>query len=203
MGVRGWKKHPWTKAELETLCSMAGDMPWSKVVHHYRSWATAKGLPLRTERAMRKQLEMRGISLQCYGSWVTTTTVAEMIGTSSAAIRRWVANGWVESYAEGSKNYISRRSLRSLATERPILFSGGDRMLLFELLEDAELVDSIRQQYPKRVWNLPTRVRCIDTGKVYPSISRASRAVYVTSQALRQGLQRGHRIAGYRWEKVA
>jgi hypothetical protein len=185
------------------LFSLAGDMPFSRIKQVYDSWCNTHGLPIRTDRALRRRLEDNGYSLRSVGEWLTTAMVAELIGTSTLAIARWCNNGWVTVHREGHRRYISRKSLRKLARQRPILFSGANRDNLFQLLEDDELVTSIRQQYPTRAWAQPVKVRCIQTGKVYPSIKSAALAVYVTPQAIRHAINRGYRTAEYNWERVA
>lgn len=53
-------------------------------------------------------------------------------------------------------------------------------------------------------WRRPrqTRVRCVETGQEFVSITTAARSCYVTPQTLWQAVARGQRAGGYRWERV-
>lgn len=50
---------------------------------------------------------------------------------------------------------------------------------------------------PLRPVNRP--VRCLDTGVVYPNVKSAAQALWVTENAVRVAIYRGHACQGYRW----
>jgi hypothetical protein len=84
--------------------------------------------------------------------------------------------------------YIERRAWRRLAREMPRVLGGFPADRLFLLLEDRELADTIAARYSRPMGDW--RIRCVETGRIYPSCGHAAREHHVTqaciSLAIRQ-----------------
>lgn len=193
----------WTEPELEMLLSLLGDMPWPMVVGHYNGWAERKGYVRRTELGMRRKVEEHRISRRPVGAWITTGLISQLLGVSQETPLRWLREGWISSirFGQGAahSHYIKRADLQQLARLKPHLFGGQTLDTLVQLLNHERLAAAIvAMELPHPRQSKP--VVCIETGRRYPSIGKAARAVYVTPARLQKVVGRPHRTAaGYHW----
>ena len=93
----------------------------------------------------------------------------------------------------GKIRYIERRAWRRLAREMPRILGGFSVDALFALLEDRELAESVASQYrrPCGDW----RVRCVETGRIYPSCGAAAAAHHVTQQCISLAIRQRRPVA--------
>lgn len=193
----------WTDQELEILLSMLGDMPWPMVVTKYNAWAISQGYPERTELGMRRKVEGRRISRRPVGAWITTGLISQLLGVSQETPLRWLRDGYIRSirFGQGAahSHYIKRKDLQRLARERPHLFGGQSVDTLIQLLDHERLAAAlVAMEMPHSRQSKP--VVCIETGRRYPSMGSAARAVYVTPSRLQKVVDRpGKTAAGYHW----
>jgi hypothetical protein len=85
------------------------------------------------------------------------------------------------------------------------LFGGLENSRLVMLFSDEHLADQILTLHPNRPTGLEATaraVRCLDDGRVWPSIQAAAREVYVSHGALWNGLRERRPVAGLRFEEV-
>ena len=181
------------------LFSLAGDVPWSCVVHAYHRWASAKKLPYRSAKALASKVEKNGYSAKAVGEWLDAAAIAELLGITSGQIRRWIANGWIHGHHEGVKWYISRKALRDLAKRRPGLFQGRPATDLTQLLCDSVLAKELSERHERMRHGQKLRIRCVETGRTYESMAEAGRKVHVGRKALSQAMHRGRPCAGFHW----
>ena len=191
----------WTAPELEQLASLAGDYPLVSVCRRYAAWAAAHGYPCRHPRGILRAGHRRGIVFRPRnGETLTTEALMAVLGWPSQAIRRQLLPA-----AAGrpkQRRYITRIELRNLARSEPQRFNGATRDQLFTLLEDADLADQVAGQInPQRRTN-PRPVRCIETGKIYPSVTQAAREAFVHRKHLHRSLSDGRPVCGFHWEYV-
>ena len=193
----------WSPAELEMLLSLLGDLPWPMVVKTYNEWATRHGYLERTELGMRRKVEQHRLSRRPVGNYVTTGFVSKLLGVSHETPLRWLREGLIPSIRYGTggahKHYIQREHLRQLARLKPHIFGGQTVDTLVQLLDHERLAKAIvaldmplpRQCKP---------VVCMETGRRYPSIGTAARAVYVTPSRLQSVVDHPTKTAaGYHW----
>lgn len=193
----------WSDDELNQLQWLLGDLPWLLVVERYNVWAKRHGYVPRTELAMRRKVEQLGGSRRPVGTWITTGLVCQLMGVSHETPLRWLREGLITSlrFGEGPahNHYIKREDLRKLARLKPHIFGGQDEATLVQLLDHERLAKAIvaldmplpRQAKP---------VLCVETGRVYPSMGKAARAVYVTPSRLQKVVGRADRTAaGCHW----
>lgn len=102
-----------------------------------------------------------------------------------------------------SRHYISISDLRKFARQYPYEFGGVDSTELFFLIEDQELVDQIKENYPQRIKLAgPMRVRCIETGQVFPSQAQAAKHFHLYRSSLYKAIKYKKAVAGYHFEPV-
>lgn len=187
------------------LQSMCGDMPWKMLVRQYNSAAVQHKWPTRTETALLRRCEDMKVSRWPVGEWITTGTIAEILGISAWTPRNWVKNLGLKASRFGEKTspfYIKRRELRRFARERPSLFSGYPESTLIQLLDSERLATEIvEMSLTPRYSKVP--VVCIETGKKFSSIRSAALCNYITPETLRKALTRSNRTAaGFHWRKA-
>lgn len=193
----------WTAEEEEVLFGLVGDLPWSVTVRIYNQWATSNDYSRRTARALHRRVNVAGYSIKATGTWIDIPTVAELLGKSGECIRRWVREGHISGYREGTKWYIKKKSLRSFARKHHELFSARPRDQLFLLLDDEQLATQLSQMPSGRNTGRETPIVCIETGRVYSSYRAAAQSVFVSRQAITSAVRRGTTSAGYHWRRVS
>ena len=200
--------HPWTPEEIAKVESLAGDVPWMYLAQRYNNWSGKNGFPIRSLRAIRHICARHGMSTVPDGDYVTSGCIAEILGINIRRVQEWLRRKQLP-YRQSRKvgpRYVRRADLRELAANNPHLFAGISVERLDALIEDLDLSRRIAAAYPDRVnygaIQKPRRVRCVETGQVFDSISEASRAVYVRHQVITRALKNGWRAGGYRWEEA-
>lgn len=184
---------PWSEAETEYLERLIGDVPFPELLIRMRNQAGRQGWPKRSEKAIRERIRRIGQRARARsGAVVTTGGVAEILGCPACRVEAWLRRPRVAAILQprwiGKTRYIERRAWRQLAMEMPRILGGYSVDVLFALLEDRELAESVASRYrrPCGDW----RVRCIETGRIYTSCGAAATAHHVTqaciSLAIRQ-----------------
>jgi hypothetical protein len=201
--------HPprWTKPESDYLESLAGDLPLRELVARYQTQAVKSGWPERSRRAVQQRLVRMGYEARCRtGDWVTTGGAAEILGCPGCRVEAWLRRERTAAILQpkwrGAYRYISRRSWRRLAKERPQVLGGFDVDRLYQLLENRELAEAVAARYPRPRGDW--RVRCVETGKVWPSAVVAAKELHVSQAAITLAMrqQRPVRVLGMRFEAL-
>ena len=192
--------HRWTPAEINYLHELAGDMSRHQLVIAYNEWAAANGYQQRTPKSIYVKAAKLGISLTAIGEVLTTGGIAKTLCINDTTVQ-----GWMVRYPDlprkryGTRYYIRRTSLLTWAKQHPHLFGGLQRSALVQLLNSEQFADYITEHYPSRPVGLEKtaiRIKCIDTGRIYPSISAAARDAFVTYQALSKGITEDRPVCG-------
>jgi hypothetical protein len=181
--------HPprWTTAEADFLEQLAGEVPFPTLVRRMRIAATQHGWHPRTEKAIAMRLRrVRLPGRARYGEWTTTYAVGEILGCPGSRVQAWLRRKRIREilnpHASRSTRYISRQAWRRLAREMPRVFGGFSADRLFLLLEDRELADAVAAQHPRPMGDW--RIRCIETGQIWPSCAAAARDLHITQAAM-------------------
>ena len=195
----------WSDAELAKLERMAGNTPLPLLTKVYNQWARVMGYSLRTQKAILRRGYEIGLSFELVGDWITCEYIAGVLGCHRSRPGEWVEDGLLKAWRTGRgvrrKPYIRREWLREMARSHSEKLAGYGEGPLTVLLEDDELVEWLMGLGQRRPRPTPRkRVRCVDTGRVYPSIKAAAAAVFVTHRAITHAIRRGTRSAGCRWE---
>lgn len=198
------QQRAWTPAEVDRLQAMVGQMPFCLVIEHWNAWAEREGIPIRTPGSLGRMADRLGDSRMPDGKWVGVGEVARALGRHPSVIWRWCRRGMVAYCRSGNRSAIKRASLRKLARKMPEAFCGSSRDGLLYVLEDAQLADAIRRDYPERIKGRGngSPVRCIERDVVFPSCSAAGKALHMSESTVRLSLRTGKPVAGLRFERA-
>jgi hypothetical protein len=177
----------WTGAEIEFLESMTGDIPFPLLVSKFQEKAKHEGWPLRTETAIIQRVRRSGMQVRVRnGANTTARGAAELLGCPGDRVDAWLRNPKILEILQptvvGTYRYVSRSAWRRLAREMPRVLGGCSVYGLYALLEDRDLAESIATKYKRRPGDW--RVRCVETGRIYPSCIAAAKEHHVTHSAI-------------------
>jgi len=197
------KRRTWSEAEDEFLLGLAGDLPMPLLQMTWTAEAAKRGWKDRNIHALRTRIYRLGCQSTPTGKWMTVSGLLGL-GIHRKTLSDWLTQGVIPSRLTRGRNlrYFKRSDVRALARREPWRFGGCQADDLFCVLEDRELAERIAADYPYRQ-GMAIPVRCLDTGRVWPSASEAARAVYCTQQAINDGIREGRRVVGMRWKRVA
>jgi hypothetical protein len=197
----------WSTYELDTLSLLAGDVPWPALPQTYWHTVRQHGYPQRTATALRRKCNDLGLGRAAIGRWVNAGLICQLMQISYEAVQTLMRTGLISGTrfggTRGHRYYFKRCDLRHLAVSHPHLFGGLDCAALTQLFDDPKLAKRVAEQgLPKHQQRRP--VLCVETGKVYPSLSAAARAVYVTPKCISTALDHPTKTsASYTWRSVA
>jgi hypothetical protein len=97
------------------------------------------------------------------------------------------AEGWPP---RTDKAIVMRR--RRLARTMPRVLGGFSSDALFALLEDRDLADAVAAAHPRPMGDW--RVRCVETGQIWPSCGAAARELHVTQAAVSLAIRQGRQL---------
>ena len=197
----------WKKPEVDFLDSLAGDYPIQEVVNRYQRKARDMKWPYRSKEAIHRKMIRMGYNIRVKtGEWVTTGGAAEILGCPGTRVEAWLRtkrnHEILEPVWRGDTRYISRLSWRRLARQRPAVLGGFDADRLFQLLEDRKLADAVALRYPRPRGDW--RVRCVETGQVWPSATKAAAELHVSQSAITLAMrqERPVRVLGMQFEAL-
>lgn len=205
--VAGWFQRfmwvQWSEAEDALLRELIGDLPRPMVWQQFRSHASRHGLPVRSKKAIDIRANKLGLSFRTTGTWLTPSDMGVILGIDPSIPMRWVrTHDDLPARRFGHKWYVHREDFRRWASrpQHQRSLGGIDLDRLAMLLEDRELAVLILQRHPTRGTHTP--VRCVETGRRYPSISAAARANYLTFSAIWHALNEKRPAGGKTWEEI-
>ncbi len=177
----------WTRPESEFLESLAESFPVREIANRYRRKAGQMKWPERSANAIHLKLVRMGHHTRVRaGEWVTSGGAAEILGCPNTRVEAWFRTRRNQEILQpvwrGAFRYVSRQNWRQLARERPQALGGFDADRLFALLEDRELAEEVANRYPRPRGDW--RVRCVETGQVWPSAVAAARELHVSQAAI-------------------
>lgn len=197
----------WTREEDDTLQFLAGDLPTPMVIQQYRSWAARNNHYPRTACGVYRRMERLGLLfLVRAGSFTTTGAAAEILGCSNGCICTWLLNARIAAILRpvwrSGIRYIHRDSWRRLARTMPEVLGGFSADQLFILLEDRTLANAVATQF--RCRRSDNRIRCVETGRVWPSAPAAANDLHVAPSTITQAIRRNRPVAalGLRFERL-
>ena len=197
----------WDQREIQLLKELAESMPLEILVRTFNIQNTGQGFKERSAHSIKNKLSHLGYLFEPTYKYLSTHDLAKALGVHKNIIKYWIARGLrgtKNRAVVGSPQYFTPENVRKFARDHMAYFGGFKRINLFFVLEDQELVDEILTKYPKRYVPTcqPKRVRCIETGQVYPSQTAAARAVHVTTTAVSRAIRKGHRAGGYHFVRL-
>ena len=197
----------WSAAEAEYLDRLVGDLPWPVVLDRFQRHARRQGWPKRSDKAVALRLRRCGQRARCRsGEWVNAPGVAELLGVPPDRVACWLRRPTTQAILQPVMHqglrYMERRNWRRLAQLEPEVLGGIPADLLFLLLEDRELAEQVAARHPLPLGDY--RVRCVETGRIYPSAQAAGRALGITGGAISLAISQRRPVAalGRRFERL-
>mgnify|MGYP001810016616 CR=1 FL=1 len=152
-------------------------------------------------------------SVIAFGEYISARNVSLVLSTKKNAVvrcvARWIKTGELPHIKTGPKSYVLRKGLAKLAMEKPGFFCHLERMDLVMLLDSEKAADAVLNSgaIPQLPYRREHRVKCVETGVVYPSIKEAAKAIYVYPNSIWAALKRSEKgkegtAAGYHWVRV-
>jgi len=202
------RRATWTQEEEAIIHELISTMPPHQFVNTYLIMASTRGLPKRSDTAIKLKVYELGYKLEPEIEYLSMQKIANMLGVSRDAVDNW-RNLGLETHRKsnkpGSRHYVCRRAFRRFARKRPEVLGGTDRFGLFCLLEDEKWVEKLLADYPNRWYGWgkgSQRVKCVETGQVFSSMGEAGRSVFVTRSGIFKAVKFGIKAAGYHWVAV-
>lgn len=201
-------KTEWNEADHEFLSRHIESLPIQRLVRAFNIWAVTNNRPQRTKIAIEHKIRRLGFSTKPQIEYFTFRYLSELLGIPACTVAGWkeLVDNPLQTYQHDGKkkafNYVYLDDFKRFAKNHPECLGGVNEVGLQLLLEDSKIAKEILKEYPKRnsALNRPTRVRCIETRKIYPSLSAAARDVYVVRQVISRAIQKGHAANGFHFE---
>lgn len=184
--------HRWLPEEAAHLEQLAGDVPFAVLVKSMRCAARQHGWPVRSSKSIANRMSRTDQPRRArVGEWTSCYGAAEILGCPGSRVEAWIRRRKVREVLDprlvGTVRYISRASWRRLARVMPRVLGGFSADALFLLLEDRRLADSVAAQYPQAIGDW--RIRCVETGQIWPSCCVAARELHVSQAAISKGIR--------------
>lgn len=194
----------WSKHEEDYLSKICGDVPGPRLAATYNKWATTNGFGKRSMRALLIRVHKNRLRTSATGAVLTTGAIANLLGIGGSRVEAWLRR-YPDLPRKRYKNYyyIYRRDFREWARVNQKVLGGIPERNLLMVLEDEALAKEIARNYPNQLQGLESTARPVmrlDTRQVYPSLSAAGRANYVSYEAIRKGIVEGRPVVGIRWQ---
>ena len=184
--------HRWSPEEIDHLDQMAGELPFAVLVKSMRGKAKQRGWPVRSAKSITERMNRAHQPRRArVGEWTSSNGAAEILGCPGSRVEAWLRRPQILAVLNprvvGTVRYISRASWRRLARVMPRVLGGFSADALFLLLEDRQLADSVAAQYPKSIGDW--RIRCVETGQIWPSCCAAARELNVSQAAISKAIR--------------
>jgi hypothetical protein len=177
--TRGKRPDSYTTAELNFLHEVAENYSFTYLYKKYKAVATLQGWAIRSKCSIQAKLQKLGYSLKPSSNLLSISVVALMLNFKRGRVRHWTDEYGLEFVRGRNVNrspiYVSRLELRRFARRKPHCFAGASRENLYMLLEDEDLADYISQHHKKPNKGSWQKVKCIETGQVFESITEAAK----------------------------
>lgn len=172
----------WTEAEHDYLENLVGNYPFKEVVQKYQRKAKKEGWPRRSSDAIKVRVSRHIGSRKAIDKNFTYHTLAKILGYNRERVRIWYRQGKLAVKKVGPLTRISNTDLNDFADRYPHLLSDADFFGL-AFLFGKERARQIKE-LPSAVTQ-PRPIRCLQTGRVFPSINEAARACFMHKTSIR------------------
>jgi hypothetical protein len=184
--------HRWSQDEIDHLETLTGDVPFAVLVKSMKCAARQRGWPVRSAKSITERLNRTHQARRArVGDWTSCYGAAEILGCAGSRVEAWLRRPRIVEVLDirvvGTVRYITRASWRRLARVMPRVLGGFSADALFLLLEDRPLADSVAAQYPRAIGDW--RIRCVETGRIWPSCNVAAGELHVSQAAISKGIR--------------
>jgi len=198
----------WTKEESDFLESLVGEYPIELLMGKLREYWQKNGMRTRTRGAIRVRIHNKKQSTRSQLDNYSQRQLGALLGIGRKRLSRILVEvkGLVKL---SSCSAISRKQLKKLIMERPDLFAELDADALYFTI-GGEKESPTFFNYCKQVSSLlytrpntPRRVRLLNTGEIFDSLSLASAASFCSRHSISRVLaKKVESSCGLRWEYV-
>lgn len=175
------------------LSSLAGDLPIPMLVDSYNRWASANRFRKRTKKALDSRARYLGVSLQTCGTWIAYSILVQALGSR---VKKWVNGKELVSNKIGRRRFVKRSDLRAFARKYPDRFSNMELADLVMIFDSTKLAEVLAEQPKASRRGVPRKIKCKETGKVYPTIASAARAHFVSETTMHRYVTSGNGTCG-------
>jgi hypothetical protein len=186
------KTIPWSPEELAYLNEIGESLPLGMLIYRFRRRADARGWPARTNGAIANKafkLGLRSRDNRVRADDLTSPGgAAQILRCLPDRVSKWFDDPSLapilRPVASRNVRYVNRAGWRRLARERPDVLGG------FAVAYPCQ-----RKDY---------RIRCIETGRIWPSASHAAKEFFVTFSAICYAIRerRPVTVLGLTFERV-
>jgi len=199
----------WTKEESELLESLIGEYPIELLMGKLQEYWQKNGMKYRSRGAIRTRIykkERQGTRSEVDN--YSQRQLGALLGIGRKRLNRILAE--VKGLVRLSRYYaISRRQLKNLIMKRPNLFAGIDAEVLYFAIggdEESPAFFDYCEDIAELVYTCPNtriRVRRVDTGEVFDSLTLAAAAAFCSKDSVSRVVKgQAESSCGLRWEYV-
>ena len=183
-------RHLWTKEEEDLISDLIGQYPTAAIVRRVKRQikdVSANRIKMKVEELAREQNVYISDRVEncSIAEWARILSVGEL------RIHRWLKKG-LKSRRSGKEHMITYSSMRRYASEHPSDFHSIPRDNLKRLFSEPshdKYVNAILAAKPSKA---PVRpVQCLNTGKVYPSLTSAEKELAVSRDTIKRAIASG------------
>lgn len=199
-------KAAWSNEEVQFLEGNLGSVPFPSLIKSFKKWAKKQGYSDRTTTAIEVQIHRMTshshLSRKCTEDNFTVYELARGLGIPMERIRNFVRNGILKPRkVSRNQNAVKRKDAIALILNNPSHFASCDRDNLFWLLEDKELVETVKSSEPStRGFRRAVRCYAPDGIRIYAGVKQAARENFISHGCISQAIARGGKSAGMKWE---
>lgn len=165
----------WTEEELELLIKLVNVYPLETITEKINSLNRKRNTGIsRTKLAVYAQIKRLGYSVLTTEDNMSCLYWAKMFKLSPLTISRWVNIHQLLCEKKGGTFYISRKAMIEFAKRKPHLFKKIDQEILVYYLGE-EIIKIISTEKKVCYDTTPKKVKRLDTGEIYQSLSEATR----------------------------
>jgi hypothetical protein len=192
------KVFKWSAKEVDYLRALVGEYPFRSAVTRYNQAARRRKWPTRTRFSIINKCEKLGLSIMVENSSIIRLADAgKMLKWNKWFTERLARKPDIKAILKPIKYcywYVERKNLAQLALLRPELFHGVSRDDLYAVIEDMDVVDSIKDHLSCPKKPLYT-VICVETGQEWENALIAAKCLNVSRDRIQHSIVTGETIA--------
>ena len=180
----------WTEPELDLLFSVVNSSPYIEIPKEYNRRAKTQGYPHRTAKAVWLKGFRSVGSMRATDGDFNAGTLAELLGLPIWTPENWVRSGKLKGRKAQGRWCFSDKNLADFARDYPELIGTGNLQALIYLFGEEKAIALKEKAKPPMV----RPVKHLATGRIYPSMVAAGKALNYSAQHIKRKLIKGEFI---------